>query len=105
MKKANLAFNWVEYLFMALLVLGFILALKVSTAAMSYIVIFLIGLISGRFVYKLRKNMTFPLYVVLIGFLLGYLLGSFYGSKKIIFVMFIIGNTIIYYIYDKGYLK
>lgn len=104
-KKANLAYNWVEYLFVALLIIGFILALKVQSAAMSYIIIFLCGFITGRFAYKLKNKSAFPFYVVLLGFFLGYLLGSYYGSKSVIAFLFFVSNFLSYYLYSKGYIK
>ena len=103
-KKADFAYNWVEYLFIALLIVGFILALKVGSAVMTYIIISLCGLMSGRIFYRIRKNPQFPFYVIIIGFLLGYLLGSYYGNKKIIFILFFVFNIISYYIYKKGYI-
>ena len=104
-KKANLAYNWVEYLFLILMILGFILALKVGSAVMSYIIIVLCGLISGRLIYKLKKNITFPFYIIILGFLLGYLLGSYYGSKKLMIILFAVANIAGHFVYNKGYLK
>ena len=104
-KKANLAYNWVEYLFLAVLVLGFILALKVQSAVMSYIIILICGLITGRYAFMLKHKSSFPFYVVLLGFFLGYLFGSYYGNKQVIALLFFIGNLIGYYLYDRGYIK
>ena len=39
-KKANIAYNWVEYLFLFLMFVGLILALNIGSAVMSYIIIF-----------------------------------------------------------------
>ena len=104
-KKANLAYNWVEYLFLFLMFVGLVLALKIGSAVMSYIIISLCGLISGRAFYKLRKNITFPFYIIILGFLLGYLIGSYYGNKQLIVIFFVIANIVGYFIYDKGYLE
>ncbi len=104
-KKADFAYNWVEYLFIVLLIIGFILALKVGSAVMAYIIISLCGLMSGRIFYRIRNKPQFTFYVIIIGFLLGYLLGSYYGNKKLILMFFVLFNIISYFIYKKGYIK
>lgn len=103
-KRANLAYNWVEYVFLVLLVVGFILAFNVSSAVMAYGIIFICGFISGRLIFKIKKNITLPFYIIIIGFLLGYALGSYYGSKKVIIALFLIANIASFYLYDKEYL-
>ena len=103
-KKANIAYNWVEYLFLFLMFVGLILALNIGSAVMSYIIIFLCGLMSGRVLYKLKKNITFPFYIIILGFLLGYLIGSYYGNKQIIILLFVVANIASYIAYEKGYL-
>lgn len=103
-KRANLAYNWVEYVFLLLLIIGFILALNVGSAVMAYGIIFICGFISGRLVYKLKRNITLPFYIIILGFLLGYVLGSYYGNKKLIVAFFLVANIVSFFLYDKEYL-
>ncbi|MBL7055611.1 hypothetical protein ISS07_01725 [Candidatus Woesearchaeota archaeon] len=97
--------NWAEFFFFVLMVLGFVMAISSPSAFISYIVIFLSGMIGGRILYDRKKKLTFPYYIIIIGFLIGFLLGNFYGSKKIILILFILGILFSYHLHNKGYLK
>src|SRR3989338_140850 len=101
----DLFYSWVEYAFLALLVLGFILAASSGSAVISYITIVLIGILAARSMYKRRKGFKFPAFVILIGFLIGYILGSFYGNRKLILVLFVIGYMVSYYIHYRKWVK
>ena len=97
--------NWAEVFFFILMVIGIILALSAPSAVVSYIVIFVSGLFAGRIIYLRHHNLKAAYYIVIFGFLIGYLLGSYYGSKKLIIVLFVIGAVLSYYLYDKKILK
>ena len=97
--------SWVELLFFALMVIGFVIALIAPSAVISYTVIFLSGMIGGRLLYDRRQKLTFPYYLIMIGFLVGYVIGTYYGSRKIVIILFIIGILFSYYLCKKGYLK
>jgi len=101
----DLFYSWVEYAFLALLVLGFILAASSGSAVISYITIVLIGILAARSMYKRRKGFKFPAFVILIGFLIGYILGSFYGNRKLILVLFVLGYMVSYYIHYRKWVK
>ena len=47
--------SWAEFIFFVLMVIGFIVALWASTfsAVISYIVIFLSGMVGGRLLYRI----------------------------------------------------
>ncbi|MCX6706521.1 MAG: hypothetical protein NT001_00040 [Candidatus Woesearchaeota archaeon] len=95
--------KWVEIFFVILLIIGFIVSISIRSAFFSYVVIFLFGFMSGRFL-QIRKNMV-PFYLVIFGLLIGYMLGSTYGSWKVILLCFIIGTSISWYLHEKGYLR
>ena len=99
--------NWAEFFFFVLMVVGFIIALWATSfsAVISYIIVFLSGMIGGRLLYDRKKKLIFPYYIIIIGFLMGYLIGTFYGSRKVIFVLFILGILFSYHLYNKGYLR
>ena len=61
--------NWAEILFLALLIIGFIFSLFAPSAILSYLIIFVIGMMAGRWVYFRKKSMVFPYVLVIIGFL------------------------------------
>ncbi len=95
--------KWVELFFFILLVIGFIVSINIGSAFFSYIVIFLFGLMAGRFL-QLRKNI-FPFYLIVLGLLIGYLLGSRYGNWKIVVFVFIIGAAVSWYVHEKEYIR
>ena len=97
--------NWAEIFFFIVMVLGFIIALIAPSAVISYIVIFLSGMIGGRLLYDRRQKLTFPYYLIMIGFLIGYVIGTYYGSRKITIVLFVVGILFSYYLCKKGYLR
>jgi len=101
----NLVYSWVEYAFLVLLVLGFILAASAGSAVITYITIILIGILAARSIFKRKKGFKFPAFVILIGFLIGYIIGSFYGSRKLILVLFVAGYIFSYYIHYRKWVK
>ena len=94
--------NWGEFLFFVLLVIGFILAIASPSAVISYMVIFIVGLMSGRLLYERKNKLVFPYALIIIGFIIGYILGAFYGNKMTILTLYLIGIWIGYQIFNKG---
>tara|TARA_Y100000310_G_scaffold342247_1_gene444627 strand:- start:36769 stop:37050 length:282 start_codon:yes stop_codon:yes gene_type:complete len=89
------------------MVVGFIVALWASSfsAVISYIVVFLSGMIGGRLLYERKHKLTIPYYLIIGGFLIGYLIGTFYGSRKVIVVLFVLGILFSYHLHKKGYIR
>ena len=77
--------SWAELFFFAVMIMGFIVSLWATSfsAVISYIVIFLSGMIGGKLLYERRKKLTFPYYIIIIGFLIGYVIGTYYGLSLI----------------------
>ena len=99
--------SWAEFFFFALMVVGLILSLWASSfsAFISYIVVFLSGMIGGRILYDRKGKLTFPYYIIILGFLIGYLIGTYYGSRKVVIILFVLGVLLSYHLYNKGYIK
>jgi len=100
----NLLFNWIEYLFLALLIVGFVLALTSGSAVISYVVIFFIGVFVGRVWYYNQGGFRFPTFIVVVGFLIGYLFGAWitrYGNGWIILILFVLGLYGSYYAHER----
>tara|TARA_B100000315_G_C14398572_1_gene505383 strand:- start:121 stop:453 length:333 start_codon:yes stop_codon:yes gene_type:complete len=99
--------SWAEFFFFVLMVLGLIIALWATTmsAVISYIVVFLSGMIGGRLLYHRKKRLTIPYYIILIGFILGYVIGTYYGSRKVVVVLFVLGILLSYHLHNKGYIR
>ncbi len=101
----NFSKDWAEISAFILLVIGFFLATSSGSAFLSYIIIFLCGMIVGRFWFQQRKNVKIPYFIVIVGFLIGYILGSYYGNKFVTLLLFLIGALFSYYLHENKYLK
>ncbi len=97
--------DWAEVIGFFLLVTGFFLATVAGSAVISYIVITLSGFRGGSICYRIKENLKTPWIIILFGFLVGFVLGSFYGDKKIIVLLYIVGIAISYYMHLEGYVK
>jgi len=99
--------NWAEFFFFVIMVIGFIFALWATSfsAVISYIVVFLSGMIGGKLLYDRKKKLTFPYYIILIGFLIGYMAGTYYGSRKVVIILFVLGILFGYHLCNKGYIR
>ena len=98
---------WVEYVALVVLFIGFFISMSSGSAFLSYLVIFLSGLLTGRIVFQNRKALPFKYYILMLVFFVGYIIGTYvsFGSRKVIVVVFILSNILSYYIHDKGYIK
>ena len=97
--------NWMEFLFFVLMIIGIFIALSSPSAFISYIIIFLSGIFAGRLIYERKNKMQFPYIIIIAGFVVGYLIGVYYGSRKIVILLFVIGAILGYKVYDKKILK
>tara|TARA_B100001971_G_scaffold42872_1_gene37826 strand:- start:94 stop:426 length:333 start_codon:yes stop_codon:yes gene_type:complete len=99
--------NWAEFFFFVIMVLGLIVALWATSfsAVISYIVVFLSGMIGGRLLYERKKKLIFPYYIILAGFMIGYVIGTYYGSRKVVIILFVLGILFSYHLYNKGYVR
>ena len=96
-----------EFFFFVLMVVGFIVALWATSfsAVISYIVVFLSGMIGGRLMYERKQKFTFPYYLILIGFIIGYAIGAYYGSRNVVVILFVLGILFSYHLHNKGYIR
>ena len=101
-KAAGFFSHWGEVLFLSLLIIGFILSIASPSAVISYIMIFVVGLMSGRLLYERKNKLVFPYVLIIIGFIIGYILGAFYGNKATILTLYLIGIWAGYQVYNKG---
>lgn len=104
-KKAiiDLSAWWVELLCFVVLVIGFLFSITLQSAMMSYVVIFLFGLLAGRLIYY--RKYSFPFYIIGFALLLGYVLGTRYGQWKLVILFFLLGSAVSYYLHQQGYLE
>ncbi len=91
--------QWADILALALLVIGFIVAVLLRSAFFNYITSFVGGFLSARLYYfKRQKQPIFPFVLIIVGFLLGYLIGTIWASRFWTFVFFTVGFFGSYYL-------
>ena len=105
MAKLDFYENWVEISAFLLLVFGFFLATTLSSAVVSYIIILLCGATAGRVLFKLKKNLKLPWMLITAGFLIGFVLGSFYGSRIVVTIFYVIGIVASYYAHEERFIR
>ncbi|MBI2541974.1 hypothetical protein HYV80_04650 [Candidatus Woesearchaeota archaeon] len=97
--------NWMEFFFVVLMALGMIVALASPSAAISYFIIFFVGMFAGRLIYERKNKMQLPYLLIIAGFVIGYLIGVYYGNKRLMIMLFVIGAILSYSLYNKKILK
>jgi len=98
---------WVEAAFTIVLFLGIVISLLAPSATISYVMIFLTGMMVGRAWYQGKRQIKAPTVLVIIGFIIGYMIGARlgYGSWKVVLMMFLVGTFLSYWLHDEGYIK
>lgn len=96
---------WMEFFFVVLMILGIVIALASPSAVISYFTIFFVGMFAGRLIYIRKHNIQLPYFLIIAGFVLGYLIGAYYGNKRLMIILFVIGSIFSYKLYDKKILK
>ena len=93
--------NWLEVLTVILLIFGLTISLLNQNSLVSYIVIFIIGILTGRIVY-LKSNAMKSYVLILAGLVVGFILGVRYGTIILNVVFFVLGNVFSYVLHKKG---
>ncbi len=99
-KKAalNLVDNWVDYVAILSLIGGVIISFIAGSKVLSVIIVFISGLIIGRWIYFRKYKHHLRFWYPLTGFILGLIFGSRFLSYKAVLVTFVIGTFVGYYI-------
>lgn len=103
MKKLNLQYQWPELLTLFFTLLGFFISVLISQPGLSYLFVFVSGLLAARLYYSQRyKQPILPSVLIILGFLVGYVAGSFWVSRFWTVVFFLGGFFLSYHIHVKG---
>ena len=97
--------SWMEFWFFVIMIIGILIALSAPSAIISYIIIFLSGIFAGRLIYERKNKIQFPYFMIIAGFVIGYLIGIYYGSRRVVIALFVIGAILSYKLYDKKILR
>lgn len=97
--------NYMEFWFVVLIVIGMFIALWAPSAVISYIIAFISGMFAGTLIYERKHKIKFPYFIIIAGFAIGFVIGVYYGSRKVVIIMFILGAIVSYQLYNKKILK
>lgn len=87
------------------MVIGLLIALASPSAAISYVIALISGIFAGRLIYEKKESIRFPYLLIIIGFIIGYLTGVYYGSRRIVIALFVIGAILSHKLYSKKILR
>lgn len=106
MAVSGFAGNWAEIIAASFMVIGIIVAFLSPSLFISYMIIFLSGMIAGRLLWERRNKTRYPYILIMLAFVAGYMLGTFrhYGNPIIILILFVVGAVLMYKLNQKGIL-
>lgn len=94
--------QWPELLSLLLLTLGFLISISLRVPFLTYITIFLAGILSARgFYFKRYSQPILPFLILIGGFFIGYLLGSFWANRILVLFFFTLGFALSYYLHKE----
>ena len=91
--------DWAEFFFLVLLVSGFIIALSLENAFITYVMVLVFGIMCGRFLQKRSKG--FPFYMISAGFLIGFMIGARHVTWVSVLLLFVIATIGSFYFHKK----
>ena len=97
--------NWMEFFFLVLMIIGVLIAISAPSAIISYVIIFVSGMFAGRLIYERKNKIQLPYFMIIAGFVIGYLIGVYYGSRRVVIILFVLGAILSYKLYDKKILR
>ena len=99
--------SWVELVSGVLLIGGLILAIIAPNLLVTYVIVFLCGMIGGRLVFERKHDPHFPYVLMLGGLLIGLIIGSLFhrGNPLLIALVFILGTVVCYQCFNKKLVK
>lgn len=97
--------SWMEFWFFVLMIIGLLIALSAPSAVISYAIAFISGIFAGRLIYEKKDKIQFPYFMIIAGFVIGYMIGVYYGSRRVVIALFVIGALLSYKLYNKKILR
>lgn len=96
---------WVEVSFIVLIAAGALIGYLIKSVLVSYVVLFLLSLVSGTFLYNYKRDFLTHYVILSGGFVIGYLAGNRAANPWILAVIFIAGNMASYQAFSRKLLK
>ena len=94
--------HWAELTALVVFIIGLGFTLNAQSALISYVLIFIFGLIGGRFWYHMKHELWVPIILIIVGFLLGYVMGTVFERITLVVVLFVFGIIISYMLHDRN---
>ena len=101
----NLVDHMFDYVAIGLLIFGFLLTMASGSKLLTYIIVYLCGLLVGRFLYMWNFQHKMRFWYPLIGFVIGLVLGARYGTFQGVMVSFVLGGIFGHYLQKKGHMR
>ncbi|NQV90862.1 hypothetical protein HQ489_00130 [Candidatus Woesearchaeota archaeon] len=94
--------RYAEILAGIFLFLGFIISTSTVNPVFGVISIFIAGFIAGRvYFFKHKKSPILPSLIVIVAFIVGFLMGNIWSSRLVVFLFFVFGFGLSYWLYMK----
>ncbi len=81
--------------------IAFSLAISVNSVVSGCLAVFVLGAILGRLCFRMRRNMEYPLVVMVGAALFGVWIGSLFGHWFLFTVVFVIGVSVSFILHSK----
>ncbi|MGM5484702.1 MAG: hypothetical protein ACQEP1_02405 [Nanobdellota archaeon] len=104
-KKGGWFESWPERTALILLLLGFVISLGEGYTLGNLAIIFLVGLLLGKTLYKRKHGKNFITFLLIFGFLIGFIVGSFRTEWNFIVISLILGSILGFKALQKGWVK
>lgn len=98
---SDLAKNWAEQIFITMIVFGILTSAGYISQTRIMLTTVICGAILGRVLYRWKRTLKFPVYLMASGFLIGYYFGAFLEYIILSTAFFIIGFYGSYLLHDK----
>lgn len=99
----KLAKQWVDVCILFFLIIGFVVAILLTTPSLVYLTALMAGFAAAR-IYFLKKHTEpiLPFVLIILGFLIGYLVGNFWSSRLLTLLSFSFGFGLSYFLHRKN---
>jgi CHASE2 domain-containing sensor protein len=98
--------SWAEFCAFAFVFVGIFIAFLSPSAFISYVIIFLAGMIAGRILWERRRNTKTAYVMITLGFIFGFSVGAlrYYGNPFVVVVLFAVGVIVMHKLSERGFI-
>ena len=90
----EILYHWPQLCLALFFVVGILLAMMLRSAIVNYIVVGAAGFMSGLIFHDTKKGGgSFPIYMIVFGFIAGYTIGTYYASRILVLIIFFVASN------------